>query len=86
MVDPHTPAWVEPGLPAALAKLSEGQRTSVMLVHTFEYTFAEAAELLGVSKSTIQTQVERGMDRLRIELVCCQVGSLSIVLVVMAAQ
>jgi DNA-directed RNA polymerase specialized sigma24 family protein len=68
MVDPHTPAWVEPGLPAALAKLSEGQRTSVMLVHTFEYTFAEAAELLGVSKSTVQTQVERGLDRLRIEL------------------
>ena len=68
MLDAHTPAWVEPELPAALAKLSEGQRTSVMLVYTFEYTLAEAAELLGVSKSTIQTQVERGLSRLRNEL------------------
>jgi RNA polymerase sigma-70 factor (ECF subfamily) len=68
MADPDTPVRVEPGLPAALAKLSDGQRTSVMLVYTFEYTFAEAAELLGVSKSTIQTQVERGLDRLRVEL------------------
>ena len=62
------PPWIEPGLPAALAGLPEGQRTSVMLVHTFGYSLAEAAEVLGVSKSTVQTHVERALDRLRIEL------------------
>jgi hypothetical protein len=51
MVVPHTPVRVEPGPPAALAKLSEGQRTSVILVHTFEYTFAEAAEVLGCRRA-----------------------------------
>lgn len=57
--------WIEPGLPAAMATLSEKQRIAVMLVHGLEWTYGEAAELLGVSKSTVQTQAERGMARLR---------------------
>lgn len=57
--------WVEPGLSAALARLPEQQRVVVMLVYCFEWTMSEAAELLGVTKSTVQTHAERGMRRLR---------------------
>ena len=57
--------WIEPSLPAALARLSERQRVTVMLVHGLEWTFSEVAVLLGVSKSTVQTQAERGMAKLR---------------------
>ena len=60
--------WVEPGLPAALACLSERQRTAVMLVYGLEWSFAEVAELLDVSKGTVQTQAGRGMAKLRKEL------------------
>ena len=72
---PHLPAvpagrlpWVEPGLPAALTHLSRQQRTVVMLVHCFEWTYAEVAELLGVGKTTVQVHAERGLARLRKEL------------------
>ncbi len=57
--------WIEPGLPGALGRLSERQRAAVLLVHGFEWTFAEVADLLGVSVSSVQTHVERGMARLR---------------------
>ncbi len=57
--------WVEPGLPEALGRLPEQQRIVVMLVHCFEWTMSETAELLGVTKSTVQTHAERGMRRLR---------------------
>ena len=57
--------WVEPGLPDALSRLPEQQRVVVMLVYCFEWTMAEAADLLGVTKSTVQTHAERGMRRLR---------------------
>ncbi len=66
---PQPPAdatpWIEPSLPAAMAHLSERQRVAVMLVHGLEWTLGEVAELLGVSKSTVQTQAERGMAKLR---------------------
>jgi DNA-directed RNA polymerase specialized sigma24 family protein len=57
--------WVEPGLAGALAELSERQRVVVMLVHGLDWSLAETAELLGVSKSTCQKHGERGMARLR---------------------
>ena len=41
--------WIEPGLPAGLARLSEKQRTVVWLVHGFEWTLGETASLLGIS-------------------------------------
>lgn len=55
----------EPELPTALAGLSTQQRSAVVLVHGYGWTLAEAAEVLGVTKSTIQTHVERGMSVLR---------------------
>jgi len=36
-----------------------------MLVHGFDWSHSEVAKLLGVSKSTVQTQAERGMAKLR---------------------
>ena len=57
--------WIEPGLSKALGALSERQRLAVMLIHGLEWTYSEVAELLGVSKGTVQTQAERGMVRLR---------------------
>lgn len=60
--------WIEPKLPEALGRLTEPQRVSVMLVHGFGWTYVEVSEYLHVSKSTVQTHLERGMARLRREL------------------
>ncbi len=56
---------VEPGLPAALASLSENQRVAVILVAGFGWKLREVAELRGVSTSTVQNHLERGMKKLR---------------------
>lgn len=60
--------WVEPGLPAALAHLSESQRVAVLLIHGFGWTYREVATHLGVGTSTVQTHAERGMAKLRHDL------------------
>lgn len=60
--------WIEPGLPAALARLSERQREVVMLLHCFEWTLAEVAGVLGMSKGSVQVHDRRGLARLRREL------------------
>jgi RNA polymerase sigma-70 factor (ECF subfamily) len=57
--------WIEPALPAALERLSEKQRVAVLLTRSFEWTFAETAEVLGVSVGTVEKHVERGMRKLR---------------------
>ncbi len=57
--------WVEPGLPAALNSLSANQRQAVVLIHGYGYTHAEVADLLGLSRSSIQNHVERGLAKLR---------------------
>lgn len=59
---------VEPGLPAALAGLPEKQRIVVILLHGYEWTMSETAELLGTAKTTVQTHAERGLARLRRDL------------------
>ncbi len=56
---------VEPALPKALADLSERQRTTVMLVHSFQWTLSEVADVLGLSKSSVRNHLERGMNSLR---------------------
>ena len=56
---------VEPELPAALARLSERQRVCVVLVFGFEWTHQEVADLLGLTRSSVQNHVERGLARLR---------------------
>lgn len=56
---------VEPELMRALRSLSRQQRVTVVLVYGYAWTMAEASELLGVSVSTVQTHLERGLARLR---------------------
>ena len=56
---------VEPGLPKALQRLSEKQRTVVWLVHGLEWRQKEVADLLGVSEDTVRTHLSRGMEKLR---------------------
>jgi DNA-directed RNA polymerase specialized sigma24 family protein len=63
-VEPH----VEPGLAAALAALSARQRAVVVMVHCFDWSLAETADVLGLAKTTIQNHLERGMAALRREL------------------
>lgn len=60
--------WVEPGLPSALAGLSEQQRLVVALLHGYQWTMSEVAELLGISKSTVQNHDDRGLQALRMKL------------------
>lgn len=57
--------WFEPGLPKALAHLSERQRTAVMLVHGAGWTPTEAAGLLGISSGAVHRHVERALLKLR---------------------
>jgi len=63
--DPEREPWVEPGLPAALRTLSAKQRQAVVLVHAFEWTQAEVADLLGIRPTTVQNHLERGLAKLR---------------------
>lgn len=56
---------VEPGLPAAIARLPERQRVAVMLVHGHGWTLSEVADLLGTKKTTVQNHTERGLAKLR---------------------
>lgn len=63
--DPDRDPVVEPALPEALAKLPVKQRTVVVLVHGYGWSLAEVAELQGISKSSVQTHLARGVTRLR---------------------
>ena len=56
---------VEPGLPAAMSELSEKQRLAVVLVHAYAWRRSEVAELAGVSISSIDTHLARGLSKLR---------------------
>lgn len=55
----------EPGLPAALAALTERQRLAVVLVHGYGYKLREVAELTGLRQTTVQNHLTRGLARLR---------------------
>lgn len=57
--------WIEPELPSAMARLSERQRAVVLLLYSYEWTMSEVADLLGVSKATVQSYADRGMKLLR---------------------
>ena len=60
----HAP-WIEPGLPEALGRLTQHQRTAVWLIHGFEWTLEEAAGALGISVSSVRKHVARGERKLR---------------------
>ena len=56
---------VEPGLAPALLALSERQRVVVVMIHAVGWTHRETADLLGLSTSSVQKHLERGLARLR---------------------
>jgi RNA polymerase sigma-70 factor (ECF subfamily) len=56
---------VEPGLVQAMRSLPSRQRSAVWLVHACGWSYAEAAEALAVSTSSIGTHVARGLAQLR---------------------
>jgi RNA polymerase sigma factor (sigma-70 family) len=58
----------EPGLPGALASLSERQRLAVVLVHGYGYTLREVADMTGLKPTTVQNHLIRGLARLRSRL------------------
>jgi len=64
----HREPWFEPALPGALAQLSERQRVTVVLKHSFKWTFAEIADLLGISIPSAQKHERRALAKLRKEL------------------
>ncbi len=59
---------VEPRLPGALSSLTELQRTAVVLLYALEWSEREAAEFLGVERSTIRRHRDRGLAKLRAAL------------------
>jgi RNA polymerase sigma-70 factor (ECF subfamily) len=63
----HMP-WVEPGLPMALTALSEQQRTVIALHHGYEWSLSEVAEVLGLTKATVQNHERRALKKLRRKL------------------
>jgi len=67
-VEPNRDPWIEPGLPDALKQLPERQRTVVALVHGLQWSMSEVADLLGVSKATVQKHADRGLAKLRRKL------------------
>jgi RNA polymerase sigma factor (sigma-70 family) len=48
--------------------LPERQRVVVALLYGYQWSIAEVAEHLGLSKATVQTHAERGLKRLRRKL------------------
>ena len=60
--------WVEPALPAALQRLSNRQRTAVMLIKGYGWTHREVADLVGISVTSVQNHVERALKKLRADL------------------
>lgn len=61
----YSQPWFEPGLEPALSRLSDRQRTAVVLRHGFGHTFAEIAEVMGVSIPTVQKHIDRALSKLR---------------------
>jgi DNA-directed RNA polymerase specialized sigma24 family protein len=59
---------IAPELAPALARLSEQQRAAVVLVHGYAMSQRHAAEVLGISVSTLREHLGRGMERLRNDL------------------
>lgn len=59
---------IEPGLAPALASLPERQRVAVLLVHGWDWSYQEAADVMGISVSTLRNHLRRGLARLRTSL------------------
>lgn len=56
---------VEPGLATGLEQLTEQQRVVILLVHGFDWSQAEVAELLEVTPSTVHATLARALAHLK---------------------
>ena len=65
---PEQTQGFEPALVPALRRLTERQRTAVVLIHGCQWTHGEVAEALGVSKSSVATHQQRALKQLRKDL------------------
>jgi DNA-directed RNA polymerase specialized sigma24 family protein len=59
---------IEPKLSIGLAELTERQRVCIALVIGHRWTHDEAAELLGIGRSSVRSHIERGLEHLRSRL------------------
>ncbi len=64
-VVPSPEQSIAPELPGALSLLSKNQRVAVVLIHGLGYSEREVAELAGISRWTVRTHAERGLQKLR---------------------
>lgn len=60
-----TTGAVDPTLPILLEDLSKNQRVATVLIHAYDYTERETAEILGISRWSVRTHAERGLARLQ---------------------
>ena len=67
-IHPDGSHWFEPGLFDAIASLSDRQRAAVVLVHGYDWTVTEVAEMWGLAFSTVQRHIDRALNRLRKKL------------------
>jgi DNA-directed RNA polymerase specialized sigma24 family protein len=58
----------DPRLARALERLSARQRTAVVLVCVYDWTYSAAAAVLGCSESSLRNHVRRGLASLRHQL------------------
>ena len=56
---------IEPGLPEALALLSERQRVAVFLICGMDWTRRDVADLFGISVNSVGSHLDRGLAKLR---------------------
>ena len=59
---------VEPKLRQALLRLSPNQRIAIVLHLGYAWTLAEIGDLLGITRSTVQRHLDRGLVSLRTQL------------------
>ena len=57
--------WIEPGLSGGLAMLTAKQRIAVVLHCSFDWTYAEIAEVSDMSVRSVRTHMDRGLAKLR---------------------
>jgi DNA-directed RNA polymerase specialized sigma24 family protein len=55
----------EPELPKAINKLTSSQRSAVLLIDAWGFSYSEAAQVLEVSISTVRHHRDKGLDRLK---------------------
>lgn len=66
--DRREPAWTEPKLSEALNRLGKQERTAVILVHCFQWTYDEVGEMLDLPLHTVRNRIHRGLTQLRADL------------------